>query len=678
MKDKHEFEREMRAKYGEDVEVRTMEVRASDDMVLEGYAATFNDITDLGYFREQIATTAFDSVLSDDVRYLLNHDGLPLARTTNGTLELSVDDHGLFTRATLSDTQTSRDVYAAVKRGDISEMSFAFTVAEEQVNKAENLRTVTKVARLFDVSPVTYPAYPTTSISARSAFEAAQEQPTELQTEQAAPQPKTISDEVRKLPTDSKPQNPHRMNFKTSQDAQRYIDQLDAQLRSVKDVAAAEERALDSDELAQTQEMLGKIEAAEEQRDALTKVESRMKAQAAAAPVAKNSAKELDTAVRSYSLGKALREAAEGKLTGLEAEMAQEARSEISQLGSSVQMGELQIPASLLRRADEILQKRAGVYGVDSTQSGVDVAVTTVGTDVLTLVGALRSNSLLNRLGATELQGFTGDIKLPSLPTDAAQEPAEGAALTGNTGAMGAQTLSPARIGQQMKVTRQAFFQTTGNMMDVIAADFGRSIANVKDKIAFNAIHGVGGATTLAGGTGTVVKGTETGTNDLLATTSADVRNLWATITANGAENNTQFVAHPTIVSHLMSLANVSSVDALVKDGKMLGYNLITSGSVPSIDAGAVYASQLIDGGADVVLGAATGWDALKFLYFGDWSDMFVATWGGLDVTIDPYTLRSEGNIKIVVDTFFDAKVRRAGSIGALPATAATILGADS
>jgi hypothetical protein len=226
-----------------------------------------------------------------------------------------------------------------------------------------------------------------------------------------------------------------------------------------------------------------------------------------------------------------------------------------------------------------------------------------------------------------------------------------------------------------MKVTRQAFFQTSGNMMDVIAADFGRSIANVKDKIALNAIHGVGGATALAGGTGTVVLGTETGTNDLLATTAADIRNLWATITANGAENNTQFVAHPTIVAHLMSLANVSSVDALVKDGRMLGYDLITSGSVPSINAGAVYASQLIDGGADVALGAATGWDALKFVYFGDWSDMFHAMWGGLDVTVDQYTLRSEGNIKIVVDTFFDAKVRRAGALGALPASAVNILG---
>jgi len=674
----NKHDEQLRAKYGDAVETRTMEVRAADgDLVLEGYAATFDDITDLGYFQERIAASAFDDVLADDVRYLLNHDGLPLARTTNGTLELSVDEKGLYTRATLSDTQASRDVYAAVKRGDISQMSFAFTIAEEEIDREANLRTVTKVKRLYDVSPVTYPAYPTTSISARSKFEAAKEQPAPA----PEPTPAPVPDEVRNLPPKEQPTNPTRMNFKTSQDAQRYIEQLDAQLRGVKDVAEAEERALTAEERSNTEEILAKITDAEEQREQLAKVEARMKQAAAVAPTSSRSdAKEMEKVARTYSLGKALREAAEGKLTGVEAEMATEARNEISAIGGAKQMGELQIPASLLRAGREMLdaQKRTGIYGVDATQSGVDLAVTTVGTDVLSLVGALRANSLLEQLGATELNGFVGDVKLPSLPTDSASTPAEGAIITDNTGAMAAQTLTPQRIGQTMTVTRQAFFQTSGNMMDVIAADFGRSIAIAKDKIAFNAIHGVGGATALAGKTGTVVKGTETGTNDLVATSAADVRNLWATITANGATNNTQFVAHPTIVSHLMSLANVSSVDALVKDGRMLGYNLLTSGSVPSIDAGAVYASELITGGANVALGAATGWDALYFLYFGDWSDMFHCMWGGLDVTIDPYTSRKLGNINIVVDTFFDAKVRRAGALGALPATAANILGADS
>ena len=121
-------------------------------------------------------------------------------------------------------------MYAAVKRGDISQMSFAFTIAEEEIDRAANLRTVTKVKRLYDVSPVTYPAYPTTSISARSKFEAAKGQPAPA----PEPTPAPVPNQVRNLPPKEQPTNPTRMNFKTSQDAQRYIEQLDAQLRGVK------------------------------------------------------------------------------------------------------------------------------------------------------------------------------------------------------------------------------------------------------------------------------------------------------------------------------------------------------------------------------------------------------------------------------------------------------------
>ena len=459
------------------------------------------------------------------------------------------------------------------------------------------------------------------------------------------------------------------MNFRNSNDAARYISQLEAKLSNVNDLAETEERALTSEELEETQDIHTKLEAAEQQRDALAKNEARLKRLAVAADAVVRSDKEVIQANAKFDLGKALREAAQGGVTGLEKEIAQEARNEASALGLGLR-GDFAIPQSMLNEARNI-------YGTVAA-GNVNDAVTTVATEVTALVGALRSNSLLAATGATQLNGFVGDIKMPSLPTDAAEEPAEAAGVTGNTGAMGSQTLSPQRIAQQMIVTKEAINQTNGNMAEVIATDFGRSIANVQDKIALLAVHGIGGATALAGGTGTVVKGTETGTNDLLKTAAVDLRNLWSEITANGAENNTQFVMHPTAMAELMGLANVSSVSSLIENGQMFGYNVLSSGSVPSINAGAVFASALMVGGADLALGGATGWDALRFCYYGDWSDMFYANWGGLDVTVDPFSGISAGTVKIVVDTFFDAKVRRAGSIGALPFAAAKILGADS
>ena len=157
----------------DDAEKRTMgtiEVRESDgdDMTLEGYAAVYNSETDLGHFREVIRPGAFDDVLDNDVRALINHDpNLILGRTTNGTLELSVDERGLKYRVKLGDQQYAKDFYESVKRGDISQSSFAFTIDKQSWNEERTVRSVDKVRQLLDVSPVTYPAYAAATVQAR-------------------------------------------------------------------------------------------------------------------------------------------------------------------------------------------------------------------------------------------------------------------------------------------------------------------------------------------------------------------------------------------------------------------------------------------------------------------------------------------------------------------------------
>jgi len=670
MEEKNESQlSELRNKYGENVELRTAEVRAAgdDSLVIEGYAANFEQRTDLGYFKEEIARGAFDDVIEDDVRLLLNHDGAPMARTTNGTLELSIDDTGLKYRAALADTQDGRDLYKLIKRGDITQSSFAFTIAEQEWSEDRSTRTVTKMARLLDVSPVTYPAYPTTTVAARQMAEVKPEPVEEVQTKSEA-QPEKQEVRTFEQTAESKPAKQIKiMNFRNSNDAARYISQLEDKLANINALAETEERALTSEELEETQDIHNKLEAAEQQRDGLAKNEQRLKARAVAQDAVVRSDKEAIKANAKFDFGKALREAAQGGVTGLEKEVMQEARKEASALGLGLR-GDFSIPQSMLVEA-------RNVYGVDSGQAGVADAVTTVATEVTELVGALRSNSLLAATGATQLNGFVGDIKMPSLPTDAAEEPAEGASVTGNTGAMGAQTLSPQRIAQQMIVTKEAINQTNGNMAAVIAADFGRSIANVQDKIALNSISGVGGAADLAGGTGQIVLATESGTNDLAATDAEDIRDLWAAITANGAENNTAFVFHPTTYAHLLGQPNVSSVSPLIENGAIFGYNVLNSGSVPVQNLSAVEGDNLIEGAAAV---AADGLTAVYFGYYGDWTDMFYANWGGLDVTVDPFSGISAGTVKIVVDTFFDAKVRRSGSLGAMVMANATIANADA
>ena len=158
--------------------VQDVEARQAEDgtMRLRGYAAVFNDASVPLPFKETIAPGAFRKTLSEtpDVRLLINHEGLPLARTKNGTLTLSEDDRGLFMDAIIADTTEGRDLYKLVERGDVDQMSFAFRVIRQKWSEDRSTRTLTEVSLADgDVSVVTYPAYPTTTVEAREALRTA-------------------------------------------------------------------------------------------------------------------------------------------------------------------------------------------------------------------------------------------------------------------------------------------------------------------------------------------------------------------------------------------------------------------------------------------------------------------------------------------------------------------------
>lgn len=138
-----------------------------DSNVAVGYGAVFNSLSeDLGGFREIIAPGAFDSVMNDDVRGLINHDpNLILGRTKSGTMRISVDDVGLRYEISLPNTSYANDIRESLSRGDITQSSFAFDMvsgADSWVVGADGvpISTILKVGRLYDVSVVTYPAYP--------------------------------------------------------------------------------------------------------------------------------------------------------------------------------------------------------------------------------------------------------------------------------------------------------------------------------------------------------------------------------------------------------------------------------------------------------------------------------------------------------------------------------------
>jgi len=162
----------------------TAELRTSENeefATIEGYAALYNTRADLGWFHEEILPGAFDGVLNDDVRCLKNHNpNSVLARSVNGkgTLSLSVDSKGLKYSYVTPDITYARDLQKSIELGDVSQSSFGFIADEVRwVEKKDEpeLRQIVKVKTLFDVSPVTYPAYQDTTVAKRS-FDAFKEE----------------------------------------------------------------------------------------------------------------------------------------------------------------------------------------------------------------------------------------------------------------------------------------------------------------------------------------------------------------------------------------------------------------------------------------------------------------------------------------------------------------------
>lgn len=161
----------------------SFDIRAKNDKkngnFVEGTPIVFNQRTDLGMFDEIISPEALSKTNFKDVRFLVNHNTemIPLARSRNNnensTMQMQICEDGLKIRVNLDTENNSeaRNLYSAINRGDVSGMSFMFTVRSDSwdwTNEEHPTRTITDIEQVFEVSAVTFPAYEQTDISARA------------------------------------------------------------------------------------------------------------------------------------------------------------------------------------------------------------------------------------------------------------------------------------------------------------------------------------------------------------------------------------------------------------------------------------------------------------------------------------------------------------------------------
>jgi uncharacterized protein len=575
----------------------TLEVREeAGERIIEGYAALYNNETDLGVFKESIAPGAFDDVLKNDVRALINHDPtLILGRTSAGTLELATDERGLKYRVKLGEQQYAKDLYESIKRGDISQSSFAFTIKEQTWSEDRSTRTVQKVSKLLDVSAVTYPAYADATVGARK-----DEEPKELRTE------KSIKVKIKKV----KNMNLNEMKALRSKNYEEHV--------SIVQATDTEGRELTNEEEARTEYLDGEILRLDKKIKLRAAHEQMIARQANFAGSSTSEQKDMDRTNRNFSLSRAIETVSLGRgLEGAEAEWFAEARSEMQSRGLQM-TGQIGIPEKALYRA--------GVPDNFQADSGDGSGY--VPTNVPGVIEALRAPTVIEQLGATTINGATGDLKFPRVTVKAiGTEATEVAAAANSTMAMDELTLRPTRVANKTLFSKQLILQGGQQVDMLIARELQAGINETIDKAAF---------AKAAAATQTLGAGTALTADKLFLLEKA-------VLAAGGDFANCKWAMSPTGWQISRDLATVASIDAFWKGQSFDGFP-------------AVATPNLVDGTAgkgDII--------------FGDWQKgLVLAYFGSLDLLVDPYSSAGNAQIALHLNKFYDVDVRQAGAFASI------------
>ena len=438
----------------------TLETREENgERIIEGYAALYDNETNIGPFKESISRGAFDNVLDNDVRALINHDpSLVLGRTSSGTLELTTDDVGLKYRVKLGNQQYATDLYESIQRGDISQSAFAFTIKDQTWSEDRSSRSVDEVAQLLDVSPVTYPAYKEATVVARE-----EEQVKEVRTAEAEPSAK--------IKSKSKNKKMNLNDLKTLRN-KNYEEHV-----ALVQLSEADGRSLTTEEETRENYLDGEILRLDKKIVLQQKHETMIARQANFAGTSVSESKDMDRTQSSFSLTRAIEAVSHGNgLTGAEAEWAQEARQEMQARGLQM-TGQIGIPEKALMRVGSADNFQATPVGDGSGY---------VPTNVPGVIEALRAPTMIEQLGATTIYGATGNLKFPRVSAKAAgTEETEVSADAASGMELDEINLTPTRVASRTLFSKQLILQGGSQVDTLIARELQNGINTTIDKAAF-------------------------------------------------------------------------------------------------------------------------------------------------------------------------------------------------
>lgn len=584
----------------EDIEIRTSEVLA-DSNTIYGKAISFDTLSvDLGGFRETIKRGAITQELIDnaDIFARTNHDNdyiLARSKYGKGSLSLELRDDGLYFSFELPNTEKGNELREHIKRGEITQCSFAFITAKEpnaEVWRKENgivYRDIYKIGYLGDVAPVYRPAYEETYVSLR-AMECAKtlKEEEELKAMQEEDETEKIDETTTETEDETVKDNEVVEEEETKEEV--IDDDTEEAVEEEKEPDDTEEVI---DEMTKDETVTDNDETEEEE----TEKELR-----------NNTIKNHTKMTKEFRLIKAINDIANNRSVDDIAQAVVKAGAEEMRKAGVSYGGQIQLPTSELRGA------------ITVTTEAEDV----VATEIYDILEPLRAKNVLVAAGAKFITGLVGDVQVPSMTASNVTWEGEIASAKDGAQTFTAVKLSPKRLTAYVDISKQFLVQDSKSAEALIRQDI------------INAINSKLEATILgsAAGTTTQPAGIFNGVSKTTIASFKDVCNLEAKIEDANVIGECKYVMSNKAKAALRNMAkSAKSTELVMEGGAIDGTEVLNTSNVEE-----------------------------QNVVYGDFSNLAIGQWGSIDLLVDPYTKAADGQVRLVVNAFFDAKVLRNGA----------------
>ena len=536
------------------------------ERIVSGYAIRFmEESVDLGGFIERIHPEAIsiDQIRNSDIFALFNHeDGMVLGRTGAGTLKLDLREDGLYYEISVPNTVAGNELLEHITRGEMYGTSFAFSLPSdgsgEIWSKCEDgniYRDITNIEFIFEISPVFTPAYPTTTVSARSLDKInelkAMKENIELRKEEVKDPEKEMQEEQKAENCDDK----------------------------------KEERVEDDP----------KEEMKEDKEERNTKTQN----------------KKSITMEKRFSLLKAIREVANNQQLDAASQAVVNAGAEEMRKAGQSFGGQIQIPTEL--REEPVHYTVAG--------DGDHVVVT----DYLNILEPLKAKNVLVNAGANYLTGLVGNVQIPSMSAENVFWEGEVTATQDGAGTFAHINMAPRRLSAYIDISKQFLAQDSLGAEALIRKQL---VEAINDKLEATILSD-------AAASGNVPAGIFNGVVPTEITDYASVCNFESELDQNNFVGEFKYVINPKAKAFLR--ASIKGTNA----------------------TGMILENDAIDGTPAEV----TTHMKDDTIAYGDWNNLYIGQWGGIDLTVDNYTQATKCCFRLVINAYFDYKVVRDGAI---------------